>query len=423
MNISEKILAKASGKDKVSPGEIVDAKVDMIMVNDLTAPLAIESFRKIGAQRVWDNQKIVIVLDHQIPANSIKMAELHKLMREFAKEQKIQSMYDVGEGGGVCHQIMPEKGYVKPGALIVGADSHTCTYGAFGAFATGIGSTEAAAVFVTGKIWLRVPEAIKIDVKGRFQKFVTPKDLILFIIGQIGADGATYKSVEFTGSSIRSMSVAGRMTLCNMAVEMGAKNGIIEPDEKTLKFLEGRTNEALEPVESLRSDSDISYERVVDLDIANLEPQVSCPSSVDNVKPVSKVAGVKINQAFIGSCTNGRLEDLQVAAEILKGKKVKDGVRMLIIPASQEVYLEALREGLLEIFVEAGGFVCNPTCGPCWGGHFGILASGEACISSSNRNFIGRMGSPEASVYLASPATVVASALTGRITDPRELEA
>lgn len=420
MNITEKILAKASEKDKVSQGEIVDAKVDMIMVNDLTAPLAIESFRKIGAQQVWNNRKIVIISDHQIPASSIKAAELHKMMREFAKEQKIQSLYDVGEGGGVCHQVMPEKGYVKPGSLIVGADSHTCTYGAFGAFATGIGSTEAAAVFATGKIWLKVPEAIKIDVKGRFQKFVTPKDLILFIIGQIGADGATYKTAEFAGATIRDMSVAGRMTLCNMAVEMGAKNGIIEPDEKTLKFLKGRTKEAFE---SLRSDSDASYERVVNLDVANLEPQVSCPFSVDNVKPVSKVVGIKIDQAFIGSCTNGRLEDLQLAAEILKGKKVKDGVRMLVIPASQEVYLDALREGLLEIFVEAGGFVCNPTCGPCWGGHIGTLASGETCVSSSNRNFIGRMGSPEASVYLASPATVAASALTGRITDPRELEA
>jgi len=423
MNITEKILARASGKDKVSRGEIVDAKVDMIMVNDLTAPLAIESFRKIGAQQVWNNRKIVIVLDHQVPASSVKAAELHKMMREFAKEQKIQSLYDVNEKGGICHQVMAEKGYVKPGALIVGADSHTCTYGALGAFATGIGSTEAAAVFATGKIWLKIPEAIKINVNGQFQKFVTPKDLILFIIGQIGADGATYKTVEFAGTSIGDMSVAGRMTLCNMAVEMGAKNGIIKPDEKTLEFLKGRTNEALEHFESLKSDSDASYERVVNLDITNLEPQVSCPSSVDNVKPVSKAAGVQINQAFIGSCTNGRLEDLQLAAEILKGKKVKDGVRMLVIPASQEVYMAALKEGLLEIFVEAGGFVCNPTCGPCWGGHFGVLASGETCISSSNRNFIGRMGSPEASVYLASPATVAASALTGKITDPRELEA
>ena len=423
MNISEKILAKKSGKDKVSAGEIVDAKVDMIMVNDITAPLAIESFRKIGAHHVWDNQKIVMVLDHQTPAGSVKAAELHKMMREFAKEQKIQSFYDVNEGGGVCHQVMAEKGYVTPGTLVVGADSHTCTYGALGAFGTGIGSTEAAAVFATGKIWLKVPEAIRINVKGRFQKLVTPKDLILSIIGQIGADGATYKTAEFAGSTVRDMSIGGRMTLCNMAVEMGAKNGIVEPDEKTRKFLEGRTDKALESFESLRSDPDASYEKVVELDVTDLEPQVSCPSSVDNVKSVSKLVGVKIDQAFLGSCTNGRLEDLQLAAGILKGKKIKNSVRLLVSPASQEIYLQALREGLLEIFVEAGGFVCNPTCGPCWGGHFGVLASGEACISSSNRNFIGRMGSPKAGVYLASPATVAASALAGKIADPRELEA
>ncbi|HEY4674996.1 MAG TPA: 3-isopropylmalate dehydratase large subunit, partial [Candidatus Bathyarchaeia archaeon] len=376
-----------------------------------------------GAHHVWDNQKIVMVLDHQTPAGSVKAAELHKMMREFAKEQKIQSFYDVNEGGGVCHQVMAEKGYVTPGTLVVGADSHTCTYGALGAFGTGIGSTEAAAVFATGKIWLKVPEAIRINVKGRFQKLVTPKDLILSIIGQIGADGATYKTAEFAGSTVRDMSIGGRMTLCNMAVEMGAKNGIVEPDEKTRKFLEGRTDKALESFESLRSDPDASYEKVVELDVTDLEPQVSCPSSVDNVKSVSKLVGVKIDQAFLGSCTNGRLEDLQLAAGILKGKKIKNSVRLLVSPASQEIYLQALREGLLEIFVEAGGFVCNPTCGPCWGGHFGVLASGEACISSSNRNFIGRMGSPKAGVYLASPATVAASALAGKIADPRELEA
>ncbi len=423
MNITEKILAKASEKDKVRPGEIVDAKVDMLMVNDITGPLAVESFKKIGAPQVWDTRKVVIVLDHQIPASSIKAAELHRIMREFAREQKIPYLHDVGDGGGVCHQVMPENGYVMPGATIVGADSHTCTYGAFGAFATGIGSTEAAAVLATGKIWLKVPETIRIGVEGRFQEYVTPKDLILFVIGQIGADGATYQSVEFSGTTIRDMSVAGRMTLCNMTVEMGAKNGVIQPDEKTLEFLEGRTKEAIDSVEWIRSDRDSSYERVLDFDVSNLEPQVCCPSTVNNAKPVSKVAGVKIDQAFLGSCTNGRLEDLRLAAEILRGKKVKGGVRMLVIPASLEIYLQALKEGLLEIFVEAGGFVCNPTCGPCLGGHIGTLGPGEVCISSSNRNFIGRMGSREASVYLSSPVTVAASAVTGRITDPRELEA
>jgi 3-isopropylmalate/(R)-2-methylmalate dehydratase large subunit len=421
VNLTEKILARASGKNKVSPGEIVNARVDVVMVNDLTGPLAVESFRKIGVPQVWDNRKIVIILDHLVPASSIKAAELHKIMRKFAKEQNIEKFYDVDEG--ICHQVMVEKGYVKPGALIVGADSHTCTYGALGAFATGIGSTEAAAVFATGSIWLKVPKAIKINIKGSFQKFVTPKDLILFIIGQIGVDGAIYKSVEFTGPTIRYMSIAGRLTLCNMAVEMGAKNGIIEPDEATLEFLESRVNEDLKLIELFRNDSDASYEKVMDLDVTNLEPQVSCPSSVDNVKNVSEVAGVEVDQAFIGSCTNGRLEDLRLAAEILKGRKIKNEVRMLVIPASKEVYLQALREGLLKIFVEAGGLVCNPTCGPCLGGHLGILASGEVCISSSNRNFIGRMGSTEANVYLASPATVATSALTGKITDPRELEA
>lgn len=420
MNITEKILAKASNKDVVSPGEIVNANVDMVMIHDLTGPLAIEAFKRIGVNRVWDNQKIVIILDHQVPAESVKAAELHKMLRQFAKEQKIR-IYDVGRGG-ICHQVMPEKGHVLPGTVILGADSHTCTYGAFGAFATGIGSTEAAAVFATGKIWLKVPEAIKINVTGQFQKYVAPKDLILHIIGKLGVDGATYKSVEFTGPTIRGMSVAGRMTLCNMTVEMGAKNGIVEPDETTRKFLEGRTAKPLMPFESLRSDADASYEKVVDVDVSDLTPQVACPPSVDNVKPASEMSSVQIEQAFIGSCTNGRIEDLRAAAEILKGRKIKEGVRALVIPASQEVYLQALKEGLIEVFTEAGAMVCGSTCGPCLGGHIGLLASGETCISTSNRNFIGRMGSTQANVYLASPATVAASAVTGRITDPRELE-
>ena len=420
MNITEKILAKASGKQAVHPGEIVDANVDMIMVHDLTGPLAVEAFKKIGVQKVWDNQKAVVILDHQVPAESVKAAELHKTMRQFAKDQKLR-IYDVGRGG-ICHQVMPEKGHVVPGTVIVGADSHTCTYGAFGAFATGIGSTEAAAVFATGKIWLKVPEAIKVNVTGQFQKYVTPKDLILSIIGRMGVDGATYKSAEFTGPTIKSMSIAGRMTLCNMAVEMGAKNGIIEPDETTRKFLEGRVK-TLPNFEALKSDKDAVYERTVEFDVSKMEPQVACPSSVDNVKPVSEVGNVPIEQAFIGSCTNGRIEDLRLAAQVLKGKRVKDGVRALVIPASQEVYKQALNEGLLEIFTDAGAIVCGSACGPCLGGHIGLLAADEVCVSTSNRNFIGRMGSTQASVYLASPATVAASAVTGKITDPRKLEA
>jgi 3-isopropylmalate/(R)-2-methylmalate dehydratase large subunit len=420
MNITEKILAKASGKKAVHPGEIIDANVDMVMVHDLTGPLAVEAFKKIGIQKVWDNKKVVVILDHQVPAESVKAAELHKTMRQFAKDQNLQ-IYDVGKGG-ICHQVMPEKGHVTPGAVIVGADSHTCTYGAFGAFATGIGSTEAAAVFATGKIWLKVPPAIKVNVKGKFQKYVTPKDLILSIIGKMGVDGAIYKSAEFTGPTIKSMCMSGRMTLCNMAVEMGAKNGIIEPDEKTSKFLEGRVK-ALPDFEALKSDKDAVYERTVEFDVSKMEPQVACPSSVDNVKPVSEVGNVPIEQAFIGSCTNGRIEDLRLAAEVLKGKRVKDGVRALVIPASQEVYRQALNEGLLEIFTDAGAIVCGSACGPCLGGHIGLLAAGEACVSTSNRNFIGRMGSTQASVYLASPATVAASAVTGKLTDPTTLEA
>jgi 3-isopropylmalate/(R)-2-methylmalate dehydratase large subunit len=418
MNITEKTLAKASGKTAVHPGEIVDANVDMVMVHDLTGPLAVEAFKRMGVSRVWNNKKIVIILDHQVPAESVKAAELHKTLRTFAKEQGIR-LYDVGRGG-ICHQVMPEKGHVLPGTVMVGADSHSCTYGALGAFATGIGSTEAAAVFATGKIWLKVPEAIRINVQGGFQKFVTPKDLILSIIGTVGADGATYKTVEFGGPAIREMSIAGRMTLCNMTVEMGAKNGIIEPDAATLEFLKGRTSK---PYESFNSDTDASYEKVIVFDVSGLEPTVACPSSVDNVKPASELSNVTVEQAFIGSCTNGRIEDLRLAAQVMKGKTVKDGVRALVIPASQEVYRQALNEGLVEIFTDAGALVCGSACGPCLGGHIGLLAAGETCVSTSNRNFIGRMGSTQASVYLASPATVAASALTGRITDPREVEA
>jgi len=419
MNITEKILAKASGKKTVHPGEIVDANVDMVMIHDLTGPLAVEAFKKIGSQKVWNNKKVVVILDHQVPAESVKAAELHKTMRQFAKDQNV-TFYDVGRGG-ICHQVMPEKGHVTPGNVIVGADSHTCTYGAFGAFATGIGSTEAAAVMATGKIWFKVPPTIKVNVKGTFKKYVTPKDLILNVIGNLGVDGAIYKAAEFTGPTIKKMSIAGRMTVCNMAVEMGAKNGIIAPDETTSEFLEGRVKN-LPDFEALQSDKDAVYERTVEFDVSKMEPQVACPSSVDNVKPISEVGNVHIEQAFIGSCTNGRIEDLRLAAEVIKGKRVKDGVRALVIPASQEVYRQALNEGLMEIFTDAGAIVCGSACGPCLGGHIGLLAAGESCVSSSNRNFIGRMGSTQANVYLASPATVAASAITGKLTDPTKLE-
>jgi 3-isopropylmalate/(R)-2-methylmalate dehydratase large subunit len=415
MNICEKILAASSETEHAKPGDIIEAKVDVAMINEITGPLAIQTFKKIGLNRVWDNQRIVLVLDHQVPADSVRSAELHKIMRAFAEEQNIPFLYDVGDGG-VCHQVMVENGHVVPGALIVGADSHTCTYGALGAFATGIGSTEMAAVFATGKIWLKVPSTIKINVTGRFRDFVTPKDLILDVIGKVGADGAIYKAVEFSGPAIREMSVSGRLTLCNMAVEMGAKTGIIEPDEKTIRYVKERTDK---PFRIFSSDPDAKYERILDFNVDHLEPMVACPHSVDNVKPVKSVENIEIDQAFLGSCTNGRLEDLELAARIMRGRHVKKGVRMLVTPASSEVYLQALRNGILEVFIESGAMVCNPTCGACFGGHMGLLASGEVCVSSSNRNFIGRMGSPEAEIYLASPATVAASAVTGKITDPR----
>jgi 3-isopropylmalate/(R)-2-methylmalate dehydratase large subunit len=418
MNILEKILANASGKQQVSPGEIIEANIDAAMIHDLTGPLAIKSFREIGAKKVWDNNKVIIILDHLVPASSIISANLHRIVRNFAEEQNIENFYDVGRGG-VCHQVMPEKGHVRPREVIVGADSHTCTYGAFGAFATGIGSTEMAAVFATGKLWFRVPEVIKVNVTGKFQKMVTAKDLTLNIVGKIGADGAIYKGLEFSGSTIRNMSVDGRMVLSNMAVEMGAKAGIIEPDKKTVDYVKTRTDKPFKPV---KSDTDSVYEKIVDVDVSDLEPQVAVPHSVDNVKPVSEVEDTEVDQAFIGSCTNGRLEDLRSAAQILKGKKIAGGVRLIVIPASQEIYLNALNEGLIKTFMEAGATIGNPNCGPCLGGHMGIMADGEACISSSNRNFVGRMGSTKSYVYLASPATVAASAITGKITDPRRLK-
>jgi 3-isopropylmalate/(R)-2-methylmalate dehydratase large subunit len=418
MNIIEKILANASGKQQVSPGEIIEANIDAAMIHDLTGPLAIKSFRKIGAKKVWDNYKVILILDHLVPASSITSANLHRIVRNFAEEQNIQNFYDVGRGG-VCHQVMPEKGYVRPGEVIVGADSHTCTYGAFGAFATGIGSTEIAAVFATGKLWFKVPELIKVNVTGKLQNMVTPKDVTLKIVGKIGADGAIYKGLEFCGSTLRDMSLDGRMVLSNMAVEMGAKAGIIEPDQKTLNYVKARTDKPFKPV---KSDPETTYERVIDVDVSALEPQIAVPHSVDNVKPVSEVEDIEVDQAFIGSCTNGRLEDLRSAAQILKGKKIAKGVRLVVIPASQEIYLNALNEGLIKTFMDAGATIGNPNCGPCLGGHMGILAEGEACISSSNRNFVGRMGSTKSYVYLASPATVAASAITGKITDPRTVK-
>ncbi|MCJ7634799.1 3-isopropylmalate dehydratase large subunit, partial [Candidatus Bathyarchaeota archaeon] len=375
--IVEKILSKAS-HGKAEAGDIVVADVDYIMAHDGTAPLAIEAFREFGAKKIWNNKRIILFIDHDAPSDSEELSTLHELMRGFAKEQEIK-LYDVGQG--VCHQLMPEQGYVRPGYVIGGADSHTCTYGALGAFSTGLGSTDVAAIFLSGKLWFRVPETIKFVLKGKLPKMVAPKDVILHLIGQTGADGATYKSVEFTGPVIKEMSVDGRLTMCNMAVEMGAKNGITATDEKTFKFLGGKR-----PNEDYVNDDSGVYSSVKEYSVSQLEPQVACPSMVDNVKPVSEVGKVEIDQAVLGSCTNARASDLEIAARMIRGKKVAEGVRFLVIPASQAVYLDALRKGFIEIFVEAGATVCNPGCGPCCGLHQGILAAGEVAISTTNRN-------------------------------------
>jgi 3-isopropylmalate/(R)-2-methylmalate dehydratase large subunit len=410
--IVEKIFSRASHK-KAEAGEIVLAEVDYVMAHDGTAPLAIEAFREFGAERVWDRSRVVFVIDHDAPSDFEELSVLHQMMRRFAKEQGIK-LYDVGEG--VCHQIMVEQRLIRPGYVVVGADSHTCTYGALGAFSTGLGSTDIAAILLTGKLWFRVPETIKLNLFGELPPMVVPKDVILYLIGKIGADGATYKSVEFDGPIVEEMSIDGRLTLCNMAVEMGAKNGIVKPDYKTFLFLGGRRDG-----EIYISDADAAYAAVEEYDLSKLEPQVACPDMVENVKPVSEIGRVEVDQAVLGSCTNARLSDIEIAAKIVKGRKVAKGVRFLVIPASRKIYLEALRSGFVEVLLEAGAIMCNPGCGPCCGLHQGILAAGEVAISSTNRNFVGRMGSPKSKIYLASPATVAASALTGIITDPRNV--
>jgi 3-isopropylmalate/(R)-2-methylmalate dehydratase large subunit len=414
MTMAEKILAKASGNKKSEAGEIIMANIDVAMTHDLTGPLSVESFDKIGVQKVWDPEKIVIVFDHQVPADSIEAANNHMIMRKFVEEQEIKNFYDVREG--VCHQVLPEKGHVVPGEVIVGTDSHTCTHGALGAFATGIGSTDMAMVFATGKLWFKVPETIKFDITGKLQENVFAKDVILDIIGKMGADGATYKACEFGGETTRNMTISDRMVLCNMAIEMGGKTGLVEPDQKTIKYLKERSTK---PYEILKTDNNALSLETMQIDVNKLEPQIACPHNVDNVKPVSEVEGIHIDQVFLGSCTNGRLSDLRTAAKIIKGKDVSKKVRMLVIPASREVYTKAMDEGLLRTFVDSGALVCNPCCGPCLGGHIGLVGPGEVSLSTSNRNFKGRQGSPDAEVYLSSAAVAAASAITGKITDPR----
>jgi len=410
---TEKILALKSGKKSTVAGEIVTVSPDIVLSHDNTAAIS-KKFKQIGVKTVKYPGKIVVPLDHCVPAASEKYASNHKIIREFVKEQAIENFYDINTG--VCHQILPEKGHVLPGTLILGADSHTTTYGAFGAFSAGIGRSEVASIWATDKIWLKVPETIKINIKGKIPLGVYPKDIILYIIGNLGADGVLYKAVEFSGNVIENMNISGRMTLCNMSVEMGAKNGYVEPDEKTIQWLSSRTGEKYEII---KSDSDANFEKVINFEVDELQPQIACPHTVDNVKSVSEVKGIKIDQALIGTCTNGRIEDLKIASEVLKGRKISKNTRLLVFPASMEVYAEAMELGIFQELVKSGAVIMNPGCGPCLGAHEGVLAPGEICLSTANRNFKGRMGCKDAEVYLASPATVAASALCGEITDIR----
>jgi 3-isopropylmalate/(R)-2-methylmalate dehydratase large subunit len=413
--IAEKILASHSGNKKVEPGQIVNANVDVIMVHEMLGMRIVDIFKKIGLKKIKNPDRIVALLDHWVPANSIDSAIVHKTSRAFIKEQGIKNYLGMNEG--ICHQIVPEHGFAWPGALIVGSDSHTCTYGAFGAFSTGIGSTDCAVLFAEDKLWFKVPETISYNITGKIPELVYGKDIILKIITDIGVDGANYKSVEYAGEAIKGLGIDGRMTICNMAIEMGAKAGIIPPDQKTIDWLKGRAKKEYQLV---MSDKDANFEKKIDLDISDLEPQVAKPHSPGNAVAVGDVAGTKIDQCFIGSCTNGRLEDLEIAAKILRGKKIHPDVRLIITPASKEVYLKALKQGFTEIFVNSGAIVTHPTCGVCLG-IFGTLAPGEVSLSSSNRNFIGRQGSREAKIYLSSAATVAASAIKGEITDPRNV--
>ena len=416
MNISEKILAAHAGKKSVAPGEFINPRVDVVLSNDITAPIAIREFRRIGVKKVFDPKKIVMVADHFVPNKDILSAEQAKEMREFCLEYGVK-FYDVGEMG-IEHALLPEQGIVLPGDVVIGADSHTCTYGAVGAFATGMGSTDIACAMATGDIWMKVPQNIKFVYHGKLGKWVGGKDLILYTIGQIGVDGALYAAMEFTGEAIDALSVEGRLTMANMAIEAGGKAGLFRVDEKTLAYVKSRAKRKYTVYDS---DPDAAYAKVIEYDVSKIEPQVSMPHLPSNARPVSKVGNVKIDQAVIGSCTNGRIEDLRLAAQILKNRKVAKGVRCIVIPGTQQIYLDALKEGLIEIFVKAGAAFSTPTCGPCLGGHMGVLADGERCVSTTNRNFVGRMGSPKSEVYLANPAVAAASAIAGKIEGPDEV--
>ncbi len=416
MTLAEKILAAHCGRKRVSPGELINVKVDLVLANDITAPIAIREFRRIGVKKVFDRKKIVMVPDHFVPNKDILSAEQARLMRDFALEQGLVH-FEVGQMG-IEHVILPEKGLVLPGDVVIGADSHTCTYGALGAFSTGMGSTDIAAAMATGDIWMKVPPTIKLVYRGRPPKWVTGKDLILHTIGDIGVDGALYAAMEFAGEAIAALSMDSRFTMANMAIEAGGKAGLFQADRKTLAYVKPR---AMRSYRIYRADPDAVYEKVIEYDVSRLEPQVAFPHLPSNTKPVSKAGKVQIDQVVIGSCTNGRLEDMKIAARVLKGRQVHPRVRCIIIPGSQQVYLQALRLGLVEAFIEAGAVVSTPTCGPCLGGYMGILAAGERCVSTTNRNFVGRMGSTKSEIYLANPAVAAASAIAGRIASPEEV--
>lgn len=411
--ITEKILGTHLGRE-VTAGELIEVDVDIALGNDITAPLAIVEFEKLGLNALFDSNKVVLVMDHFVPNKDVRSAEQCKFVREFAKKYKVENFFDVGKMG-IEHALLPEQGLVLPGDIVIGADSHTCTYGALGAFSTGVGSTDLAAVYATGKIWLKVPETIKFVYYGKLKPWVDGKDLILHTIGDIGVDGANYISMEFSGEVISNLSMAGRFTMANMAIEAGGKSGIIEPDETTLEYVKPR---AKREFKIYKSDATSKYREIREYACSSLEPQIAFPHLPSNTKPISQVDEIAIQQAVIGSCTNGRIEDLRVAAQVLKDKKIHKDVRLIIIPATQHIYLQALKEGLLNIFIEAGGVVSTPTCGPCLGGYMGILAQGERCIATTNRNFVGRMGHKESEVYLANPAIVAASAISGKITSP-----
>ncbi|NIM06420.1 MAG: 3-isopropylmalate dehydratase large subunit [Armatimonadetes bacterium] len=415
--ITQKILAAHCGREFVEPGEFISVQLDLMLANDITAPLALKEFAKIGCERVRFPERVALVPDHFVPAKDVRAAQQAQLLKKFAIEQKIPNYWEIGRGG-IEHTLLPEEGLVVSGDCVIGADSHTCTYGALGAFSTGVGSTDFAAALATGECWLQVPESIKFIYRGQLRPWVGGKDLILHTIGEIGVDGALYQAMEFCGEAVSALDIAGRFTMCNMAIEAGGKNGIIAPDEITLAY---QKNRAKRSPKVYASDPDAPYARTIEFDCEKIEPQVAFPHLPSNTRPISRVGEVPIDQAVIGSCTNGRIEDLRQAAEILRGRRVHSNVRLIIIPATQEIHLAAVKEGLVQIFLEAGGVFSPPTCGPCLGGHMGILAEGERAIATTNRNFIGRMGHPKSEVYLANPAITAASAVLGRIGSPEEV--